>query len=141
MTEVDGRINSLEQAVVQMRDTVQANASETNRKVDSLAAATNAKLDRITDSLQILARLDARYEHVIERLGDGSKTMESLRNRTDALERAMPERLEARLIEAERKSDASYEARGWLIKAAIGVGSLIGTALIGLVITQTPWKP
>ena len=77
------------------------------------------KMDKMTDALQTLARLDERDTATQQRLIDGAKTMADMQARLAAIELHMP---------------GLKEIRGLIIKAVVGVLGVVGMAVLALVL-------
>lgn len=87
--------------------------SELGRQGDTLKA--------ISDSLRILTRLEESHTHVLEQLKNGSMTMTDHERRLQDVEKTLP---------------ALIETRKWVIGGIIAGVSMIGIALMKLVIVD-----
>ena len=88
-------------------------------QMETVVMRIETKLDKMTEALQTLARLDERDTATQQRLIDGAKTMADMQLRLTAIEQHMP---------------GLKEIRALVNKAIMGVVSAVGLAVVALVL-------
>jgi hypothetical protein len=87
--------------------------------VESAVIRIENAVDKIADALTILTRVEAKSEAVAAEIQDLQEYTRGMDARMQSIETKLPPLL---------------EVRSWIIKALMGVGALIGSALFGMVI-------
>lgn len=119
MTECEA--NLMEATNGQIR-AMEASINDVKQSVGKVAE----KVDKIGDSLHILARLEERHDHVNTRLMEGARTMGELRERMSE---------HGRLIEDVRRDMPQLkETRRWVISGILSIVGAVVLALVALVV-------
>lgn len=112
------RINVLEQRVSSFDGTV--------RRVEQ-------KVDSIGDTLRSLVRIEERQIATNDKLVENAKAVHEHEARLKALEIAVPENLDKRLVSIETKMPGLQESRGWVVMGVLAGVGMIGAAVVHLV--------
>lgn len=88
-------------------------------QIETVIMRIESKMDKMTEALQTLARLDERDSATQQRLIDGAKTMSEMQQRLAAIEQHMP---------------GLKEMRALITRAVIGCMSAVGLAVLALVL-------
>jgi len=88
-------------------------------QLETVIMRIESKMDKMTEALQTLARLDERDTATQQRLIDGAKTMSDIQVRLSEIEHHMP---------------GLKEMRSLITKAVIGCLSAVGLAVLALVL-------
>jgi hypothetical protein len=115
----DARIHVLQERMENLSDTV--------TRVDT-------KLDGIAATLSSLARIEERQVNTSERLSTSSTITADHESRIRILEKEMPVKAEDRITAIEKAMPGLIENRGWVISGVLGVLSLVGLAVVKLVL-------
>jgi len=94
----------------------------------------DSKLDGIAETLQSLARIEERQMSTNERLRHGTETMQDHEERLRAIEKAVPENLDKRLVSIETKLPGLVESRKLVVMGVLAGIGMISTAVVHMVI-------
>jgi hypothetical protein len=92
------------------------------------------KLDSIASTLQSLVRIEERQISTNEKLGDVTKGAQDRETRLRAVEAAIPENLDKRLVSIETKMPGLVESRKWVVMGVLAGIGMIGAAVVHTVI-------
>ena len=83
-------------------------------------------VDKIADALTILTKIDAKHEAAAADIADNASYVRNV---------------DARLQKVEKVIPPLVEMRSWIVKGVMGVISVVGLALLGLIIVNRPEVP